>query len=103
MHKETFLRKLMADDLVELKSIRECKAQNLLPKDIEELFKDNTTYISLYGINILPEMAECFGKVLYVHQQNTGFLLKDGDSTRVALMTPDNRTFWYWPLEMVKR
>lgn len=103
MNKETFLRKLMADDLVELKSIKECKAKGFLPKNAEQLFKDDDICIMPNNIICHPPMANCFGKVLYVHQKNTNNLIEGGWFDRICLMTPDNGDSWYWPLEMVKR
>ena len=103
MNKEAFLRKLMADNLVELKSMKECKAKGFLPKNIEQLFKDKCSCVMPNSIICRPGMANCFGKVLYVHQENTIKLLEEGVSDRICLMTPNNDNCWYWPLEMVKR
>ena len=103
MHKETFLRKLMADNLVELRSIKECKAKGLLPKSVEQLFKNNHSCPMPNAIICRPTMANCFGKVLYVHQENTKIILEIGYTDRICLMTPTNDNYWWWPLEMVKR
>lgn len=103
MNKEAFLRKLMADNLVELKSIKECKAKGFLPKNVEQLFKDKRSCQMPISIMCHPEMANCFGKVLYVHQENTKAHLERGYIDRICLMTPTNDNYWWWPLEMVKR
>lgn len=103
MNKEAFLRKLMADNLVELRSIKECKAKGFLPKNVEQLFQDKLSCIMPNSIICHSTMTNCFGKVLYVHQENTIKLLKDGQCDRICLMEPNNKNYWYWPLEMVKK
>ena len=103
MNKEAFLRKLMADNLVEIRSIKECKAKGFLPKNVEQLFKDNHSCIMPNSIICRPPMANCFSKVLYVHQENTKAHLERGYCDRICLMTPTNDFYWWWPLEMVKR
>jgi arginine deiminase len=91
------------DDIVELKSIKQCIQEGILSKDFKDIMKKRESYTMKHNIQCHPEMAECFGKVLYVHQRLTNCLIEEGDFLRVCLMTPDNDTCWYWPLEIVKR
>ena len=46
MNKEAFLRKLMADNLVELRSIKECKAKGFLPKNVEDNMIDPAEHLT---------------------------------------------------------
>lgn len=103
MNREKLLRQLILDDIVELKSIKQCIQQGTLPIDFKDIMERGESCKMGHDINCHPEMVDCFGKVLYIHQRLTNCLIEKGDFLRVCLMEPNSNDHWYWPLEVVKR